>query len=144
MLDGDVTDVVEASSLSFGYEHIDIYSSSWGPNDDGKTVDGPAKLAKKAFIHGINKVCQGNVCIYFFICSTESDIILNDNNKFMITMVPSTMGQYTQVHLFCLLLMDYNKTTVLCGYACNCVSFIILYMYYLQRHHCVDRLLIQC
>ena len=56
MLDGDVTDVVESSSLSLNPQHIDIYSSSWGPNDDGQTVDGPGKLAKQAFIDGITKV----------------------------------------------------------------------------------------
>lgn len=36
MLDGEVTDAVEASSLSFNNQHIDIYSASWGPDDDGK------------------------------------------------------------------------------------------------------------
>lgn len=56
MLDGDVTDAVEAHSLSFNPLHIDIYSSSWGPDDDGKTVDGPGPLAKKAFENGIAKV----------------------------------------------------------------------------------------
>jgi hypothetical protein len=30
MLDGDVTDAVEATSLSYHREHIDIYSASWG------------------------------------------------------------------------------------------------------------------
>ncbi|KAL2093617.1 hypothetical protein ACEWY4_010929 [Coilia grayii] len=34
-------------------EHIHIYSASWGPEDDGKTVDGPAKLAKEAFQRGV-------------------------------------------------------------------------------------------
>lgn len=53
MLDGDVTDIVEASSLSLKPQHIHIYSSSWGPNDDGKTVDGPGKLTTKAFVHGV-------------------------------------------------------------------------------------------
>ena len=53
MLDGDVTDVVEASSLSLNPQHIHIYSSSWGPNDDGSTVDGPGKLASKAFKDGV-------------------------------------------------------------------------------------------
>lgn len=53
MLDGDVTDVVEASSLSLNPQHIDIYSSSWGPNDDGATVDGPGKLALQAFVDGV-------------------------------------------------------------------------------------------
>ena len=59
MLDGDVTDAVEAQSLSHNPQHIDIYSASWGPDDDGRTVDGPAALAKKAFFDGINTVRFG-------------------------------------------------------------------------------------
>ena len=47
MLDGDVTDLVEARSIGHNQEHVDIYSASWGPDDDGRTVDGPAKLAIK-------------------------------------------------------------------------------------------------
>ena len=57
MLDGDVTDSVEAQSLSLNPQHIHIYSASWGPDDDGRTVDGPATLARKAFYDGITKVC---------------------------------------------------------------------------------------
>lgn len=53
MLDGDVTDAVEARSLSLNNQHIDIYSASWGPDDDGKTVDGPGQLASRAFIQGV-------------------------------------------------------------------------------------------
>lgn len=53
MLDGDVTDAVEARSLSLKNMHIDIYSASWGPDDDGKTVDGPGELATRAFIEGV-------------------------------------------------------------------------------------------
>lgn len=56
MLDGEVTDVVEAQSLSHNRQHIDIYSASWGPDDDGKTVDGPAKLASLAFKEGVEQV----------------------------------------------------------------------------------------
>ena len=52
MLDGDVTDAVEAQSLSLNPQKIDIYSSSWGPDDDGKTVDGPGHLAEDAFTKG--------------------------------------------------------------------------------------------
>lgn len=55
MLDGEVTDMVEAQSLSLNPQHIDIYSASWGPEDDGKTVDGPAKLAKEAFMRGVTE-----------------------------------------------------------------------------------------
>lgn len=68
MLDGEVTDAVEAGSLSFASDFIDIYSSSWGPDDDGKTVDGPGPLAKKAFISG-----EYN---FFYYSSSESDVVL--------------------------------------------------------------------
>mgnify|MGYP002804077520 CR=1 FL=1 len=52
MLDGDVTDAVEGSSLSHARDYIDIYSSSWGPEDKGMKVDGPGKVAKDALRNG--------------------------------------------------------------------------------------------
>ncbi|GFO36220.1 furin-like prohormone convertase [Plakobranchus ocellatus] len=64
MLDGDVFDAVEAASLSFNRSHIDIYSASWGPDDDGKVVDGPGTLAMKAFIDGINLGREGKGSIF--------------------------------------------------------------------------------
>uniref|UniRef100_A0A8D0ARM2 Furin (paired basic amino acid cleaving enzyme) b n=1 Tax=Sander lucioperca TaxID=283035 RepID=A0A8D0ARM2_SANLU len=64
MLDGEVTDVVEAHSLSLNPQHIHIYSASWGPEDDGKSLDGPAKLAKEAFLHGITKGRDGQGSIF--------------------------------------------------------------------------------
>ena len=56
MLDGEVTDLVEATALSYNRDYIDIYSASWGPDDDGKTVDGPGFLALKAIEDGIKYV----------------------------------------------------------------------------------------
>lgn len=64
MLDGDVTDAVEARSLSLNNQHIDIYSASWGPDDDGKTVDGPGNLASRAFITGVANGRQGKGSIF--------------------------------------------------------------------------------
>jgi len=64
MLDGRVSDAVEARSLSFNPDHVDIYSSSWGPNDDGKTVDGPGKLASRAFKNGITRGRNGKGSIF--------------------------------------------------------------------------------
>uniref|UniRef100_A0A2K6UY39 Neuroendocrine convertase 1 n=1 Tax=Saimiri boliviensis boliviensis TaxID=39432 RepID=A0A2K6UY39_SAIBB len=55
MLDGIVTDAIEASSIGFNPGHVDIYSASWGPNDDGKTVEGPGRLAQKAFEYGVKQ-----------------------------------------------------------------------------------------
>ncbi|XP_043920059.1 neuroendocrine convertase 1 [Protopterus annectens] len=64
MLDGIVTDAIEASSIGFSPEHVDIYSASWGPNDDGKTVEGPGRLAQKAFEYGIQKGRRGKGSIF--------------------------------------------------------------------------------
>ncbi|NXN24698.1 PCSK4 convertase, partial [Nycticryphes semicollaris] len=55
MLDGLITDMVEAQSLSLHPQHIHIYSASWGPKDNGKTVDGPGMLATEAFYTGVTK-----------------------------------------------------------------------------------------
>ncbi|XP_054858288.1 furin [Eublepharis macularius] len=59
MLDGEVTDAVEAQSLGLNPHHIHIYSASWGPEDDGKTVDGPARLAEEAFYRGVSQGRNG-------------------------------------------------------------------------------------
>lgn len=66
MLDGDVTDAVEARSLALNPQHIDIYSASWGPDDDGKTVDGPGQLATRAFVEGIRNGRGGKGSIFIW------------------------------------------------------------------------------
>ncbi|NWS81640.1 PCSK4 convertase, partial [Toxostoma redivivum] len=53
MLDGSIMDIVEAQALSLQPQYIHIYSASWGPEDDGKTVDGPGVLAEAAFHRGL-------------------------------------------------------------------------------------------
>ncbi|KAL7668816.1 hypothetical protein ACOME3_009500 [Neoechinorhynchus agilis] len=64
MLDGDVSDSVEAKSLSHRPDHVHIYSASWGPDDDGKSVDGPGKLAKDAFKTGAREGRNGKGSIF--------------------------------------------------------------------------------
>lgn len=53
-----MTDIIEASSISHMPQVIDIYSASWGPTDDGKTVDGPRELTLQAMADGVNKVTE--------------------------------------------------------------------------------------
>ncbi|NXR37289.1 PCSK4 convertase, partial [Zosterops hypoxanthus] len=53
MLDGSIMDIVEAQALSLQPQYIHIYSASWGPEDDGRTVDGPGVLAAAAFHRGV-------------------------------------------------------------------------------------------
>eukprot|EP00092_Neocalanus_flemingeri_P010643 GFUD01011465.1.p1 GENE.GFUD01011465.1~~GFUD01011465.1.p1 ORF type:complete len:777 (+),score=122.67 GFUD01011465.1:174-2504(+) len=64
MLDGTITDAVEARSLSLNPQNIDIYSASWGPDDDGQTVDGPGPLTRRALEEGANKGRNGLGSIY--------------------------------------------------------------------------------
>ena len=76
MLDGEVTDAIEASSLSHRRDRIDIYSSSWGPDDDGYTVDGPGKFAKKALEEGeyrLHEILEAaNEGVLQIICSAAA------------------------------------------------------------------------
>ena len=37
---------------------VDVYSASWGPSDNGKTVEGPGKMAHMALERGIKEVNQ--------------------------------------------------------------------------------------
>uniref|UniRef100_A0A6I8N3Z1 Proprotein convertase subtilisin/kexin type 4 n=1 Tax=Ornithorhynchus anatinus TaxID=9258 RepID=A0A6I8N3Z1_ORNAN len=66
MLDGIVTDLVEAQSLALQPQHIDIYSASWGPEDDGRMVDGPGFLVIEAFSYGVTmgRAGLGNLFIW--------------------------------------------------------------------------------
>ncbi|CAF1401090.1 unnamed protein product [Adineta ricciae] len=59
-----MTDLIEANSMSHQPNLIDIYSASWGPVDDGKTVDGPRHATMKAIVKGINEGRRGLGSIY--------------------------------------------------------------------------------
>ncbi|XP_038074037.1 neuroendocrine convertase 1-like [Patiria miniata] len=64
MLEGKVTDAVEGASLSHALDHIDIFSVSWGPTDDGETTDGPGPLSSKALEAGIKLGRNGKGVLY--------------------------------------------------------------------------------
>lgn len=64
MLDGDVSDATESVSLAFHVDHIDVFSASWGPSDDGMTLDGPKRLAVEALEKGVNEGRGGKGVIY--------------------------------------------------------------------------------
>ncbi|XP_042342471.1 proprotein convertase subtilisin/kexin type 7 [Plectropomus leopardus] len=59
VLDGPLTDSLEAIAFNKHYQVNDIYSCSWGPDDDGHTVDGPHPLGKAALQHGVIAGRQG-------------------------------------------------------------------------------------
>ena len=44
------------SCIEYFCFRVDIYTSSWGPTDDGKRVEGPGHLAQSAIEKGIKEV----------------------------------------------------------------------------------------
>ncbi|TGZ71388.1 hypothetical protein CRM22_002693 [Opisthorchis felineus] len=52
MLAGPVTDILEANALSYRQDVVDIYCASWGPSDDGQTMDLPRNLTGAALTKG--------------------------------------------------------------------------------------------
>lgn len=64
MLDGRVTDRVEGEALGILVEHVDILSASWGPTDNGMTVEKPGKLAQMSIEKGIKEGRKGKGTIY--------------------------------------------------------------------------------
>ena len=56
LLGGATTDSTDASAVSYFRNNIDIYSNSWGPADNGVTVDGPKYLTSLALKEGAEMV----------------------------------------------------------------------------------------
>ncbi|KAK4865226.1 hypothetical protein LT330_001849 [Penicillium expansum] len=66
ILSKPIDDVDEAAAINFAYQTNDIYSCSWGPIDDGATMDAPGILIKRAMANGIQKGRAGKGSVYVF------------------------------------------------------------------------------
>ncbi|XP_068980359.1 neuroendocrine convertase 1-like isoform X1 [Bombus flavifrons] len=64
LLDGLVNDRVEGEALGYKPELVDIYTASWGPADDGKSLEAPGRLASEALERGIAMGRGGRGSIY--------------------------------------------------------------------------------
>ena len=61
-----ITDEDEAVAMNYAFQQNQIYSCSWGPPDDGKSMDAPGILIRKAMVNAIQKGRQGKGNIYVF------------------------------------------------------------------------------
>ncbi|KAG9004986.1 pheromone processing endoprotease [Tulasnella sp. 427] len=52
ILSGAISDADEAASLNYGFQETSIYSCSWGPPDDGRSMEAPSNLIQKAVLNG--------------------------------------------------------------------------------------------
>lgn len=74
------TDADEANAFNWHMQENHIYSSSWGPADDGVSVEGPTALAERALIEGTTRGRNGLGSIFLFASGNGGQ--LNDNCNF--------------------------------------------------------------
>ena len=66
ILSGPISDADEAQALNYAYQNTSIYSCSWGPPDDGRSMDAPSLIIQKAFLEGIQHGRGGKGSIFVF------------------------------------------------------------------------------
>ncbi|KAK7693948.1 hypothetical protein QCA50_003522 [Cerrena zonata] len=66
ILSGPISDIDEAAALNYGYQNSSIYSCSWGPPDNGRAMEGPGYLIKKAMVNGIENGRGGKGSVFVF------------------------------------------------------------------------------
>ena len=66
ILSGAISDADEAAALNYGFNETSLYSCSWGPPDDGRSMEAPSSLIKKAVLNGIENGRGGKGSIFVF------------------------------------------------------------------------------
>ncbi|KAG0652288.1 Kexin [Hyphodiscus hymeniophilus] len=61
-----ITDADEAIAMNYAFQLNQIYSCSWGPPDDGLSMEAPGILIKKAMVNAVQNGRDGKGSIYVF------------------------------------------------------------------------------
>jgi subtilisin family serine protease len=73
------TDAEEALALTYNVNHNDIYSCSWGPQDDGRRLEGPGELTRTALAAGVQEGRRGLGSIYVWAAGNGASRLDNVN-----------------------------------------------------------------
>lgn len=98
-----MTDLIEANSMGHEPNKIHIYSASWGPTDDGKTVDGPRNATMRAIVQGVNEVSTQSsfscfILLFFrFIVAIRQLMFINCNVRVATVWATSMCGRRVMV-----------------------------------------------
>lgn len=76
----EVSDAEEAEALAWRPQLIQIYSNSWGPNDDGKTLEAPGPLVSAALANAAATGRGGRGSIYLWAGGNGRESLDNSNN----------------------------------------------------------------
>ncbi|KAJ9109059.1 hypothetical protein QFC21_000386 [Naganishia friedmannii] len=66
ILSAPISDADEAAALNYEYQKNQVYSCSWGPPDDGKSMEAPDGLILKAMVNGVQKGRGGLGSVFVF------------------------------------------------------------------------------
>jgi kexin len=66
ILSKPISDADEAEALIYKYQDNQIYSCSWGPPDDGQSMEAPNTVIKRAMVQGVQKGRGGLGSVYVF------------------------------------------------------------------------------
>jgi kexin len=66
ILSKPISDEDEATAINYHYQENDIYSCSWGPPDDGQTMEAPGLLIQQAMLNGIQNGRGGLGSVFVF------------------------------------------------------------------------------
>jgi kexin len=72
-----ISDADEAVAMNYDFQHNQIYSCSWGPPDDGRSMDAPGVLIRRAMLNAIQNGRNGLGSIYVFASGNGA---ANDDN----------------------------------------------------------------
>lgn len=80
ILSGRITDADEAIALNYDFHNNLIYSCSWGPPDDGKSMEAPSLLIQRSIVNGILNGRNGKGSIFVF--ASGNGAVYDDNCNF--------------------------------------------------------------
>lgn len=66
ILSKQISDIDEAAALNYAYDKNLIYSCSWGPPDDGKAMEAPSDLIRRAIMNGVQNGRNGLGSVFVF------------------------------------------------------------------------------
>ncbi|KAK5153530.1 hypothetical protein LTR04_006205 [Oleoguttula sp. CCFEE 6159] len=66
ILSAAISDADEAIAMNYAYQKTQIYSCSWGPPDDGQSMDAPGILIQRAMVNAVQKGRDGLGTVYVF------------------------------------------------------------------------------
>ncbi|KIX01678.1 uncharacterized protein Z518_09404 [Rhinocladiella mackenziei CBS 650.93] len=66
ILSKPISDEDEATAINYHYQENQIYSCSWGPPDDGATMEAPGILIQRAMVNGVQSGRDGLGSVFVF------------------------------------------------------------------------------